>query len=224
MFWQDDAESEAKPGADDIFDLVFKIKGTRLVSDHAFALSSALREIFDSSICSRIGVHQIRMAESGNGWTRPQSSMVLSRRARLAIRASQQDYERLQALVNRTLELAKDSIEVGASSVRKLSVPDALFAHAVVCDAAQSEEDFLAQVAQYLETLGIHARKMICGTSGLIRTDTTDIFTRSLMVASLKSDESIILQRHGIGDYQLLGCGLFVPHKSIEAVYAAQNT
>ena len=224
MFWQDEAGPEAKPGADDIFDLVFKIRGTSLVSDHAFALSTALRDIFDSETCNRIGVHQIRMAESGNGWTRPQAGMVLSRRSRLAIRANQQDYEQLQRLENRTLKLAQESLEIGASSVRKLSLPDALFAHAVACDETLSEDDFLAQVAQHLESLGIHARKMICGTSGLIRTDATDIFTRSLMVANLKPDESIALQRHGIGDYQLLGCGLFVPHKSIEAVYQGQNS
>ena len=224
MFWQDEAEPEDKPGVpDDIFDLVFKIRGTSLVSDHAFALSTALQDFFDAGLCERIGVHQIRMAESGNGWTRPRASMVLSRRARLAIRATRQDYEQLQTLVNQTLQLEQDSIEIGDSSVRKLLVPDALFAHAVVCDEKQSEQDFLGQVAQTLDALGIRARKMMCGTSGLIHTSTTDIFTRSLMVANLKPEESIALQRHGSGEHQLLGCGLFVPHKSIEAVYQAQD-
>ena len=224
MFWQDEAGPAAKPGADDIFDLVFKIRGTSLVSDHAFALSMALQEIFDSGFCNRIGVHQIRMAESGNGWTRPQASMVLSRRARLAIRANQHDYEQLQTLVNRSLKLDQESIEIGTSSIRKLSTPDALFAHAVVCDKNQPEQDFLGQVAQNLDALGIRARKMMCGISGLIHTDATELFTRSLMVANLKPEESIALQRQGIGDYQLLGCGLFVPHKSIEAVYPVQDS
>ncbi len=225
MYWQDESGPIARPTVpDDIFDLVFKIRGTSLVSDHAFALSTALQQILDSATCSRIGVHQIRMAESGNGWTRPQASMVLSRRARLAIRTRQQDYERLQSLVNRTLELARDSIEIGTSSVRKLSLPDALFAQAVACDENQSEQDFLEQVAQNLDALGIRASKMICGTSGFLRTDVSELFTRSLMIAKLKPEDSIALQRHGIGDYQLLGCGLFVPHKSVEAVYQAQDS
>ena len=224
MFWQDEAEPEEGPGIpDDVFDLVFKIRGISLVSDHAYALSTALEEFFDAGLCKRIGVHQIRMAESGNGWNRPQTSIVLSRRARLAIRVNQQDYEQLQALVKQTLKLGQDSIEIGDCSVRKLSLPDALFAHAVASDEAQSEQDFLGQVAQNLDALGIPARKMMCGTSGLIHTNTTDIFTRSLMVANLKPEESIALQRHGTGEHRLLGCGLFVPHKSIEAVYQAQD-
>jgi hypothetical protein len=42
--------------------------------------------------------------------------------------------------------------------------------------------------------------------------------TRSLMVAALPADASLTLQRQGLGDGRLIGCGLFVPHKGIEAV------
>ena len=224
MFWQDEAEAETEPAVpQDIFDLMFKISGTRLATDHAFALSVALRDILGSEICQRIGVHQIRMAESGNGWTRPQDSMVLARRARLVIRVSQSDHAALLALVDQTLTLAGHAIEVGNSSVRKLSTLDTLFAHALVCDATQSEQEFLAQVALGMDALGISVKKMICGSSGLIRSDASELFTRSLLVASLKAEESIALQRAGLGDHQLLGCGIFVPHKGIDAVYPAQR-
>jgi len=224
MFWQDEAAAIANLRVpDDIFDLVFKISGTNLASDHAYALCAALREILDAETCQRIGVHQIRMAASGNGWTRPQASMVLSRRARLIIRVSQQDYAPLLALAEQRLDLAGQSIEIGSSSVRKLSTLDTLFAHALVCDATQSEQDFLAQVALGLDALGIPVKKMICGSSGLIRTDATELFTRSLLVAKLKAEESIALQRAGLGDYQLMGCGIFIPHKGIDAVYPAQR-
>ena len=219
MFWQDEAEAETEPAVpQDIFDLMFKISGTRLATDHAFSLSQALRKTLGSEICQRIGVHQIRMAESGNGWTRPEDSMVLARRARLVIRVRQQDYAALLTLVDQTLELAGDSIEIGSSSVRKLSTLDTLFAHAVVCDATQSEPEFMTRVALDLEALGISVKKMICGSSGWIRSDADKLFTRSLLVASLKADESVALQRAGLGDYQLLGCGIFVPHKGIDAV------
>jgi hypothetical protein len=38
------------------------------------------------------------------------------------------------------------------------------------------------------------------------------------MLADLKKDESIRLQEKGLGDYRLLGCGLFVPQKNIESI------
>ena len=71
--------------------------------------------------------------------------------------------------------------------------------------------------------MGIEVSKMICGKSGMIRTDEGNIFTRALMIADLQADESVRLQQHGIGDARLLGCGLFVPHKGIDAVYERQE-
>ena len=59
--------------------------------------------------------------------------------------------------------------------------------------------------------------------SGLIRTDAENIFTRSLMIADLKPDESVRLQKQGIGEGRNLGCGIFVPHKGIDAVYNVQE-
>ncbi|MDH5785954.1 MAG: type I-MYXAN CRISPR-associated protein Cas6/Cmx6, partial [Chromatiales bacterium] len=41
--------------------------------------------------------------------------------------------------------------------------------------------------------------------------------TRSLLVADLSFDDAITLQELGIGQkaYRKLGCGLFIPHKSV---------
>ena len=79
------------------------------------------------------------------------------------------------------------------------------------------------KVAAELRALDIDVSKMICGKSGEIRAGGRSIFTRALMVAGLKPEESVRLQRHGLGEDQLLGCGLFVPHKGIDAVYAKQE-
>jgi hypothetical protein len=40
------------------------------------------------------------------------------------------------------------------------------------------------------------------------------------MVADLRKAESVKLQEQGIGNHRLLGCGLFVPQKSIDSVDA----
>ena len=40
----------------------------------------------------------------------------------------------------------------------------------------------------------------------------------ALMLHGLKRAESVAIQETGLGRHHLLGCGLFVPHKSIAAV------
>ncbi|MBV5275414.1 MAG: type I-MYXAN CRISPR-associated protein Cas6/Cmx6, partial [Lamprocystis purpurea] len=44
------------------------------------------------------------------------------------------------------------------------------------------------------------------------------ITTRSLLLAGLKPDESLRLQQQGLGLHRLMGCGIFIPHKGIDAV------
>ena len=38
---------------------------------------------------------------------------------------------------------------------------------------------------------------------------------RSLMLAGLGLEQSLLLQRSGLGAGRTLGCGLFIPHKDI---------
>ena len=43
-------------------------------------------------------------------------------------------------------------------------------------------------------------------------------YTRSLMIADLSKENSILLQDLGVGKGRIFGCGIFLPHKSIDAV------
>lgn len=227
MFWQDDKKPEDEYRVpDDIFDLVFKLRGKRLDIDHAFALSEALQQHLDEATCARIGVHGISLAGSGNGWNRPQqidAELPLSRRARLVIRLRREDMDAVAKISDQMLRMGRQSVEVGVSSIRKLSTLGTVYARAIRCQQAQSEDDFLQDVAEQLEAMGIRVSKMICGRSGVIRTADENIFTRALMVADLKPEESVRLQQRGIGEARLLGCGLFVPHRGIDAVYQIQD-
>ena len=40
----------------------------------------------------------------------------------------------------------------------------------------------------------------------------------ALMLHGLKRAESVAIQESGLGLHRLLGCGIFIPHKSIAAV------
>jgi CRISPR-associated protein Cas6 len=227
MFWNQEEETPAQYQVpDDVFDLVFRLRGTSLDIDHAFALSTALQAYLSNELCARIGVHGVRMAGSGNGWNRPEQSdaaLPLSRRARLAIRVHRDDSEEVGQIMDRTLQIGHQEVTLGNSVMRKLSTIGTLYARAICCDREQSETDFLTEMAALLKQMNIKVSKMICGRCGEIRTGEDTIFTRALMVADLEAEESVALQQQGLGSGRILGCGLFVPHKGIGPVFDIQE-
>jgi CRISPR-associated protein Cas6 len=227
MFWNQEEDKQAQYQVpDDVFDLVFRLRGTHLDIDHAYALSAALRAHLTDATCNQIGVHGVRMAGSGNGWNRPEQSdaeLPLSRRARLAIRVHRDDSEEVGRIMNQRLQIGRREITVGSSVMRKLSTIGTLYARAICCDREQSEIDFLTDVADLLKQMNIKVSKMICGRCGEIRTGDGTIFTRALMVAELEPEESVALQQRGLGEGRMLGCGLFVPHKGIDPVFDVQE-
>jgi aryl-alcohol dehydrogenase-like predicted oxidoreductase len=101
---------------------------------------------------------------------------------------------------------------------KPLSDMPVLFAKQVACENGTSEEEFLQLCFNQLSDLGIEVKKMMAGLESNIQTDVSTVHTRSLMVADLKKNESILLQEKGLGDHRLLGCGLFIPQKDIETI------
>ncbi|MFT5219496.1 MAG: CRISPR-associated protein Cas6 [Planctomycetota bacterium] len=225
MFWQETQSKDLFQPPEDIFDLAFKVEGQYLHLDHAFDLALALEQLLGAEVCQNIGVHQIRMAESGNGWKRPEDDgrIMLSHRARLVIRTGLAHQAQVSALSGQSLQLGDFTLGLGRAGKRPLSTLSTLHSRAIVADDGQAEEDFLQQIAEQLADQGIRVSRMICGTSGTISMKDKTVFTRSLMIADLTAQESVLLQRNGIGEDQLLGCGLFIPHKGIDAVGSEQQ-
>jgi len=227
MYWRDPESGEEEfQVPDDVVDLVFRLRGKTIDIDHAFALSRALLQQLGADLCSRIGVHGIGLAASGNGWQAPSgddAELPLARRARLAIRVRREDSEAVTRMTDSRLELGAHAVEIGACTERPLSSLDTLYARAVQCRAEQTEDDFLREVADELGAMGIPVNRMLCGKSGRIRTGDGTIFTRALLIADLRPAQSVRLQQRGIGREHLLGCGLFVPHKGIDAVHQARE-
>ena len=159
MFWSEDNESEKEfQVPDDVFDLLFRLRGASLEIDHAYALLEALQSHLDAGTCDKIGVHGVHMAGSGNGWNRPEqidAKLPLSRRARLVIRVHRDDVDEVTRITNKTLQIGSQQLEVGESSIRKLSTISTLYARAVCCDRNQSEDECLARVAEMLKGMNI---------------------------------------------------------------------
>ena len=227
MYWQEDNK---KPGSyrvpDEIFDLIFELKGKQIPVDHAEYLAHEISALISAKSCQDIAIHQIRIAESGNGWNRPvdpQALMHLSRRTRLILRIRKETFDDIQQLVGAELNIDGHNLIVGESKVRALNPLSTLFARAIACDQKQSEDEFLSQIAEELLLMNIRVKKMICGTTGFISRTAGQLFIRSCLIADLTQEESVRLQQKGIGQEQILGCGLFVPHKGIDAVYSKQE-
>ncbi|KAA6185959.1 type I-MYXAN CRISPR-associated protein Cas6/Cmx6 [Thiohalocapsa marina] len=225
MFWQEDEAKTETPVPDDIVDVLFAVDCRSIPVDHAHALSAAL---LAAAPCLRkpgAGIHTIHVAGSQNGWERPDHNgdqqLHLSRRTRLCIRLPREDVAELrEQLQGQTLDVGGSALRMGACKERLLSKETTLLARYVAGPAAAEEEHaFLQWVDAELTELGIKVRKALCGKATPLSTPSGPLQTRSLMLAGLTAEESILLQQLGLGPHREMGCGLFIPHKGIDSVH-----
>jgi len=224
MFWSEEKSSKDEfKVSDDVVDLSFKLTCKTLPLEHAHALFEGIKLVLHWLEEEELaGIHQIHVAESGNGWMRPDDPtnevLHLSRRTRMTLRMPKHRIEDAQQLTGKTLDIDGYALSIGEVTIKPFTALPTLFSRYVVCDVEQSEEQFLQLVADELQSMGIPVNKMLAGKQNVIRTPDKDIYTRSIMVAELDKEHSVILQQRGIGPARKLGCGLFVPQKGIKAV------
>jgi len=222
MLWQEEMPQKEAVISQTIVDLIFDINCRCLPVDHAYALSQAISNALPWFVQEpQTGLHLILMAESGSGWIRPESPdelMYLSRRTKLTLRLPQRRIAEAQALSGMTLEVAGYSIKVGNAKQKSFSKMPVLMAKYVIAHPDQDEEIFLKTAVAEIQQKGIVCRKVLCGKTHRFKLPDGELFTRSLMIADLKPQESIILQEEGLGDGRKMGCGLFIPQKDIKPV------
>jgi len=203
----------------DIVDAVFAISCRCLPVDHAYALSQAVQAALPWFAGEpEAGLHTIHGAASASGWMRPEEPealLQLSHRAKLALRLPRERLQDAAALSGRTLEVAGWPLGVEALSARPLSRITTLFARTVTFAGAEEETDFVAAATAELGAIGIRASTMLCGRVTALATPARTYQTRSLMLAGLTPEQSLELQRRGLGGERKLGCGLFIPHKDV---------
>jgi CRISPR-associated protein Cas6 len=202
----------------DIVDAVFAIACPSLPVDHAYALQQAIQDALPWFAQEpHAGLHTVHGAASGSGWMRPEGAdalLQLSHRARLALRLPRHRLEDAAALLGRTLQVAGWPLHVERMTLRPLSRITTLFSRCVVL-AAGDEAVFVSVATEELGGLGIKAERMVCGRVTQVATPDRNYQARSLMLAGLSLEQSLLLQRSGLGAGRKLGCGLFIPHKDI---------
>jgi len=228
MYWQDKEDNKKQYVVpDDIVDLSFKVQCKQLPLDHAYALSQAIQqELPWFAQESLAGIHLIHGAESGNGWIRPQEPdalLSLSRRTRFMLRLPKHRMQDATDLAGRKLSVAGYELILSEPHEKPLTAISTIFARYIITDNIENEEVFLNKTAELLNKEGIQVKKMMSGLAHVLRMPEENLHTRSLMIDGLKIEESIHLQQHGLGEARIFGCGLFLPHKGIDAVGEAQQ-
>ena len=228
MYWEDDEQTVKTSTENNVVDLLFGLNCRCLPVDHIFALSQAVQTALPWLADEpEAGLHAINVATSGNGWIRPDDPnalLHLSKRTRLELRVPAHRVEVAKKLEGAVLDVAGNSLEIKTATERSLTMLSTLFSRALATDQDMpDEEQVLDWIYSQLVLLDIKPRKMMCGTEHFIETPEARIRTRSLMIAGLEKEESLRLQKKGLGPYRHMGCGLFIPHKGIDDLRAKKD-
>ena len=199
--------------SDRVVDVAFPLDGMHLPRDHALPLSQALTaQLAWLAEEPLAGIHPVKVVP-GYG-----VRGLLSQRARLLIRLPRRRVADLAPLGGCTLNVGGCELLLGEPKPRELLPHSTLYAYFVAA-ASADEEAFMAAVESTLEALAIDAHS-VCGRRQTIGSPGRAITGFSLMLHGLTPDDSLRVQRAGVGPQRLLGCGIFVPHRSAAAVGA----
>ena len=224
MFWEEEDDKTLPYEApDDVFDVLFSMDCKSLPIDHAWSLSQEITKLLPWMLEDHeAGMHQIHVAESNNGWIRPDDGNALlfpSKRSKMSLRIPAEKYSEVKNLVGKTLEFDGYKITLGKIKKKPLGNSGVIFARYVLFKDGLTENDLLNDIATEIkEKTNSTVKKMLCGKTHEIKTPDAILRTIHLMIADLDDETSIKIQQQGLGEGRELGCGLFLPHKSIKTL------
>lgn len=208
----DAASPAVAPAADqaDMVDVVFPLQGHAIARDHAQALRDALAGLLpwlrgDAAA----GIVPIRLVPGTDALS------PLSQRARLVLRVPSRRVGELAAAAGAQFDVVGQRLRLGTPQRQALRPHSAMYAYRVAAPGPD-EAQFMAMVAREMARLGIAAAR-VCGRQQQIALDGRQIDVFSLLLHEMEPRHALRLQEYGLGEHRLLGCGVFVPHKSAAA-------
>lgn len=194
-------------------DVAFPLAGSTVPRDHRRLLADALQAVLPwLGSAPGAGVHRVKVVD-GLG-----ERALLSQRARLVLRVPREQAAALAPLAGRELALGGDSVRLGDPAPRELLAHHTLYA-GFVAAPGDDELGFVAAVDAELQALGVRCER-ICGRESALDAGARPLPGFSLMLHALSAADALRVLERGIGPHRLLGCGLFVPHRSAAAVGA----
>lgn len=196
-----------------VTDIHFELEGNLLPRDHGHALFLELSRLLPWLAEEELAaVHHIHGAETGKD-----NLLILNRRAKLVVRIPASRESDLQTtLTGQTIVVGGFKLAIGKGKSKPLTRHTPLYAHCVTT-GSEDEETFTRDVIRMLDELKITTR-FICGRRQSIATAEGMVYGYSLMLNDLPVDQSILVQQRGMGGNRKIGCGIFIPHKSTNAL------
>ena len=214
-----------------ILDILFRVIGAEVPTDHGYALFSALSRILETENerwmhgNPYVGLHTIRGVRGPNG------RRLIGPNARLGLRLPSDLLPRSLKLAGKSLDLEGCKLRVGVSETRALIPAATLHCRVVTTKNGNNPARFDAEIARQLATLGIRGKVFrvprsappsddhLAGAPRASRDPSRRIFRvkdkrivgYSVLATELTAEESIRLQERGLGGRRRMGCGVFVP-------------
>lgn len=156
------------------------------------------------------GIHPVHGSDSGNGY------LLLNRRTQLVIRAPKERLNELLELSGKQIDVAGNPLSIGKGKTKALTRHTPLYAR-LVTTGSLDERAFTQDIMSMLDELNIETR-FLCGKRQTLTTADGAVAGYSLMLHGLPVEHAIRVQQLGLGGNRKLGCGIFIPHKSIAAL------
>jgi CRISPR-associated protein Cas6 len=196
--------------ATSVVDLVFALRGGPIEYDYAASLHAQLRVALpwlDAE--TDAGVFPLRGATAVDG------KWLLGPRSKLVLRVPAARAGDCAALAGRSLAL-REPVQLGQARARALLPYRTLYSPLVVTGDA-AEDRFLATVLRAVAAWNSMCQ-VVVGRAGTRRVDAGAMEGFSVMLHGVSPETSLRVQEQGLGAYRKFGCGLFLPHRSADAV------
>lgn len=191
-------------------DVAVAISGETIDAGYAVSLYEALaRQLRWLAEEPAAGVFSIR------GLSHSAGALLIGGRSRVVLRVPAERVADCERLSGQCIDLPQQ-VRFGVITARELLPFPVLYARLVIT-GADAEADFLADVRAELKSVDVDS-DVIIGRRGELPIGSQREVGYSVMLHGLTPEESIRMQEHGLGRHRKLGCGLFVPHKSVAAV------
>ncbi|MGZ5063840.1 MAG: type I-MYXAN CRISPR-associated protein Cas6/Cmx6 [Usitatibacter sp.] len=196
------------PTGPEMVDVAFDLAASSLPAGYEWPLFRAIARVVPwIERSARAGIHPLRASRAADG------SLLVPRRAKLVVRMPRERVCAASALERAGLDVAGVSVRIGGGAVRNLEPAATLYSARVVTGDGE-EEDFRERIVMELHALGID-KPFICGKRSNVDLEDGPVPAFSVAVHDLGQDASLALQDAGLGRGRAIGCGLFVPHKTI---------
>lgn len=212
--WPEDKPEEYTPR---LIDLQFELTGSTIPADNAQMLCDALLGVLPwLGEDPGSGIQHLKGAATNSGDT----VLNINRRTRLFMRVPKTRVDDMQRLIGEQLDLGGHALRIGSFKTRAFSPFANIYAHFVDTGSA-TEEQFVQDVMRELDSRFQLRCGFICGKQQTLQSASGPLFGHSLMLHDVPPHKSLQLQDEGLGRNRLLGCGIFIPHKSIAPVMPA---